>query len=113
MALITKNVMNSINFLRKYTDKEKDNLSKYSSNIFTLNTFYTANKRIFKVIDAPQKAEKLIHAFWSNVVANMREWKIYLITLSLINQMDGLKLLAWFSNIFLCSCIGKPLDFHL
>lgn len=79
VALITKNVMNSINFLRKYTDKEKDNLSKYSSNIFTLNTFYTANKRIFKVIDAPQKAEKLIHAFWSNVVANMREW----------NEMDN------------------------
>lgn len=53
--------------------------SKYSSNIFTLNTFYTANKRIFKVIDAPQKAEKLIHAFWSNVVENMREW----------NEMDN------------------------
>jgi len=79
VALITKNVVNSINFLRKYTDKEKDNLSKYSSNIFTLNTFYTANKRIFKVIDAPQKAEKLIHTFWSNVVANMREW----------NEMDN------------------------
>ena len=79
VALITKNVVNSISFLRKYTDKEKDNLSKYSSNIFTLNTFYTANKRIFKVIDAPQKAEKLIHAFWSNVVANMREW----------NEMDN------------------------
>ena len=47
VALITKNVVNSIGFLRKYTDKEKDNLSKYSSNIFTLNTFYTANKRIF------------------------------------------------------------------
>lgn len=74
VALTTKKVVNSINFLRKYTDKEKDNLSKYSSNIFTLNTFYTANKRMFKVVGDPQKAEKLIHAFWSNVVANMREW---------------------------------------
>ena len=82
VALITKKVVNSIGFLRKYTDKEKDNLSKYSSNIFTLNTFYTANKRIFKVIDAPQKAEKLIHAFWSNVVSNMREW----------NEMDNCEL---------------------
>ena len=50
VALITKNVVNSISFLRKYTDKEKDNLSKYSSNIFTLNTFYTANKRICKAV---------------------------------------------------------------
>lgn len=79
VALITKDVVKSISFLRKYTDKEKDNLSKYSSNIFTLNTFYTANKRIFKVIGTPQKAEKLIHAFWYNVVANMREW----------NEMDN------------------------
>lgn len=74
VALITKSVVNSISFLRKYTDKEKDNLSKYSSNIFTLNTFYTANKRIFKVIGEPKKAEKLIYTFWSNVVINMREW---------------------------------------
>lgn len=74
VALATKKVVNSIDFLRKYTDKEKDNLSKYSSNIFTLNTFYTANKRMFKVVRDSPKAEKLIHTFWSNVVANMREW---------------------------------------
>jgi len=74
VALITKKVVNSISFLRKYTDKERDNLSKYSSNIFTLNTFYTANKRICKVVGDPTKAEELISTFWDNVVANMREW---------------------------------------
>ena len=79
VALITKNVVNSISFLRKYTDKEKDNLSKYSSNIFTLNTFYTANKRICKVIHDQENAEKLIHTFWNHVVVNMREW----------NEMDS------------------------
>ena len=79
MALITKNVVNSISFLRKYTDKEKDNLSKYSSNIFTLNTFYTANKRICKAIHDQENAEKLIHTFWNHVVVNMREW----------NEMDS------------------------
>ena len=50
VALLTKKTIDSIPFLRKYTDKEKDNLSKYSSNIFTLNTFYEANKRIYKAI---------------------------------------------------------------
>lgn len=74
VALITKKTINSISFLRKYTDKEKDNLSKYSSNIFTLNTFYSANKRIYKVAKAPKEAEEFLCAFWSNVVANMREW---------------------------------------
>lgn len=78
-ALITKNVVNSINFLRKYTDKEKDNLSKYSSNIFTLNTFYTAHRRITKIIGVTPSAEEFIRKFWTNVVINMREW----------NEMDN------------------------
>jgi len=79
VALLTKKTIDSIPFLRKYTDKEKDNLSKYSSNIFTLNTFYEANKRIYKVIKDPQKAERIIPAYWTNVVVNMREW----------NEMDN------------------------
>lgn len=74
VAIITKNVINSIDFLRKYTDKEKDNLSKFSSNIFTLNTFYTAHKRIVKIIGDDENSEKLIYDFWCNVVNNMREW---------------------------------------
>lgn len=74
VAIITKNVVNSIEFLRKYTDKEKDNLSKFSSNLFTLNTFYTANKRIVKIIGDDSEAETFVYDFWKNVVVNMREW---------------------------------------
>jgi len=74
VAIITKNVVNSIDFLRKYTDKEKDNLSKFSSNIFTLNTFFTANKRITKIIGEDEQSEKIITEFWNDVVNNMREW---------------------------------------
>lgn len=73
VALITKKIVNEIPFLRKYTDKEKDNLSKFSSNIFTLNTFSTANKRIIKIIGADENAEKFI------IVKNMKEW----------NEMDA------------------------
>lgn len=79
VALITKKIVNEIPFLRKYTDKEKDNLSKFSSNIFTLNTFSTANKRIIKLIGADKNAEKFILTFWINVVKNMKEW----------NEMDA------------------------
>ncbi len=74
VAVITKNVVNKIDFLRKYTDKEKDNLSKFSSNIFTLNTFYTANKRIIKIVGEGEDGEKKIFDYWNNVVQNMREW---------------------------------------
>lgn len=79
VALITKNVIDSVIFLRKYTDKEKDNLSKFSSNLFTLNTFYTAHKRIIKIIGSSDNSEKMIKKFWVNVVSNMREW----------NEMDS------------------------
>ena len=74
VAVITKNVVNSIDFLRKYTDKERDNLSKFSSNIFTLNTFYTANKKIVKIIGDDHAAEAFVFDFWRAVVVNMREW---------------------------------------
>ena len=73
-ALITKNIIKSVDFLRKYTDKEKDNLSKYSSNLFTLNTFYTAHKRISRIVGNYDESEKLLLLFWQNVVINMREW---------------------------------------
>lgn len=79
VALATKKTIDSIPFLRKYTDKEKDNLSKYSSNIFTLNTFFEANKRIWKAIQNAEKGEAFIYAFWNGVVDNMREW----------NEMDS------------------------
>ena len=79
VALITKNVVNSISFLRKYTDKEKDNLSKYSSNIFTLNTFYTANKRICKVIHDQDNAEKIVYTFgitWLLICVSGTRWTV-------------------------------------
>lgn len=82
VAIITKNVVYSVEFLRKYTDKEKDNLSKFSSNLFTLNTFYTAHKRIVKIIGDSETGENFIHDFWCNVVSNMREW----------NEMDRCEL---------------------
>ena len=39
MAVLTRNVIWNIEFLNTYTDKEKDILGKYSSSLFTLNTF--------------------------------------------------------------------------
>lgn len=75
VAIITKNVIDAIPFLRKYTDKEKDNLGKFSSNIFTLNTFYGANKRILHTAMGTQKDSDLVLHFWENVVANMKEWQ--------------------------------------
>lgn len=75
IAIITKRIVDEIPFFRKYTDKEKDNLGKFSSNIFTLNTFYNANKRI---LGSSEKSEeenyRFALLFWKLVAENMREW---------------------------------------
>ena len=74
VAVMTKKLINKIDFLRKYTDKEKDNLGKFSSNIFTLNSIVSANKRIFRDNIESVEAENFLFEFWNNVVLNMKDW---------------------------------------
>lgn len=74
MAVITRNVIWNIEFLNSYTDKEKDNLGKFSSNLFTLNTFYSANKAIVgrKI---KKNTETFLMEYWTTVVAHMAQWQ--------------------------------------
>lgn len=74
MAVITRNVIWDIEFLNTYTDKEKDILGKFSSSLFTLNTFYITNKLI---VGRTQKedAEKFLRIYWNAVVEHMKQWK--------------------------------------
>ncbi len=76
LAVITRNVINANEFLNAYTDKEKDILGKFSSNLFTLNTFYTANKSVFASgnIGDQKKAEAFLQRYWNAVVNNMTQW---------------------------------------
>lgn len=74
MAVITRNVIWNIEFLYTYTDKEKDILGKFSSSLFTLNTFYTANKLVVgRNLD--QDAEIFLERFWKLVVDHMKQWQ--------------------------------------
>lgn len=74
MAVMTKQVVAQIPFLRKYTDKEKDNLANYAAKLFTLNVFYDVNKRIIKnPVDIEEETRFLVD-FWTTIVANMRDW---------------------------------------
>lgn len=74
LAVLTRNVIWKIDFLNKYTDKEKDILGKYSSSLFTLNTFYTANKYIIGKNNVKEYEEFLIQ-FWTLVTDNMKLWQ--------------------------------------
>lgn len=74
LAVITRKAIEQNEFLNEYTDKEKDILGKYSSNLFTLNVFYKANKRIVGRMDLTSEDEKYIITFWNIVVDNMVPW---------------------------------------
>ena len=73
-AVITKQVIAEIPFFQKYTDKEKDNLGKNSSKIFTLTNIYKANKNILHGSIQDGDKEFLVD-FWTNVVNNIIEWQ--------------------------------------
>ena len=74
MAVITRNVVWNIDFLNNYTDKEKDNLGKFSSNLFTLNTFYSANKTIVGR-KANKNTEEFLLEYWTAVAEHMTQWQ--------------------------------------
>lgn len=104
IAVINRNVISSVKFIDDFTDKERDILGKYSSKLFTLNTFYLANKKIIGNCRKYDKAENFLKKFWKEVAKNITEWnelenkKIskvdlrenYLITQSVIIQALGI-----------------------
>lgn len=74
LAVVNRNVIAKVPFLDEYTDKEKDILGKYSSNLFTLNTFYIANKKIVGSNELSDEAETFLVKFWSCVAKNIIQW---------------------------------------
>lgn len=74
LAVITRNVVAAIPFLNTFTDKEIDNLGKYSSNLFSLYKFYQANKKILQGGDPDADAEQFLMEFWRLVSQNISQW---------------------------------------
>ena len=73
LAVITNNIISKIPFFRKFTDKEKDNLGKNSSNLFTLINIYRANKKIIHG-DCTDEDEQFLYNYWKIVSDNIVEW---------------------------------------
>lgn len=74
LAVITRSVIAEIPFLNEYVDKERDNLGKFSSALFTLNTFYTANKKILRRGICDEKFADFLKVYWKAVITNMEPW---------------------------------------
>lgn len=74
IAVITRNMVASVPFFNEYTDKEKDNLGKYSSNLFSLNTFYKAIKRTISGHKIDDNMESFLSSYWNCVANNITPW---------------------------------------
>jgi len=74
LAVITRRVISEIAFFDQYTDKEKDILGKFSSNFFTLNTFYKANKKILKRAECNDAAEEFLKRYWATIAQHILPW---------------------------------------
>lgn len=74
LAVATKEVIEKVPFLKKYTDKEKDNLGKNSSNLFTLTSIYKANAKIVHSNECSDKDTAFLISFWNGISENIPEW---------------------------------------
>ena len=75
LAVVNRNVISKIKFLNTFTDKEKDILGKYSSNLFTLSTFYNANKRIIRTAEVTPEVESFLYKYWNCICKNILPWQ--------------------------------------
>ncbi len=75
LAVATRTMVSKVPFLDEYVDKEKDILGKFSSSLFTLNTFYTANKRILGKKTADRDYTDFIVCYWNSVASHMIPWR--------------------------------------
>ena len=74
IAVLTKKLIESVPFLNRYTDKERDILGKNSSKLFTLTTIYKANKKILKGKDLKDTSYLFLEKYWNTVIKYIDEW---------------------------------------
>lgn len=75
VAVATRNVINSIPFFKRYTDKERDILGKNSSKLFTLSTIYKANQKILHSTQCSKEDEVFLISYWKILSDNIEEWQ--------------------------------------
>lgn len=75
LSKLSKDVIDSIPFLKNYTDVENDSLGKFSAKLFTLNSFYNANKMIIGGREIDDSILNYCIAYWKCLVSNVVEWQ--------------------------------------
>ena len=76
LSIMSREIIENNQFLKNYTDVENDALGKFSAKLFTLNSFYTANKIIVGSKEIDEKLSDFCTTYWNLVVDNIVEWKM-------------------------------------
>lgn len=76
LSIMSREIIEMNLFLKNYTDVENDALGKYSAKLFTLNSFYTANKMIIGSKEIDNDLSDFCTIYWNLVVDNIVEWKM-------------------------------------
>jgi len=78
LAILTKDIVNSIPLLTRYTDKERVSLSKNSPKILALNHIFNTNQKLLGKSKGDQinlSEEKFLKEFWALLSESIIEWK--------------------------------------
>ncbi|WP_411334431.1 DNA sulfur modification protein DndB [Metabacillus indicus] len=77
LSLVTKEIINEIPLLKRYTDKERVSLSKNSPKILALNHLYNTNLKLLGKHKGESITEEDTHFlidFWTILTNSMTEW---------------------------------------
>lgn len=78
LAITTKNIINSISFLKRYTDNERVSLSKNSPRLIALNHIFNTNLKLLGISkgDAITKGDQdFLNEFWQTLTNSIFEWQ--------------------------------------
>jgi len=78
MAILARRVVNEVELFRKYTDKEKSTLAKFSPKVFTLSNIYSATEKItgkLTDIEIPKKVDKFVLNYWDFISKSTHEFR--------------------------------------
>ncbi len=75
---LTLGLIDKIELLRDFTDKESNSISKFSPKIFLLSNIYEANKLIlsdFNKSEIEKDDQEFIIKYWALLCSNIKEWQ--------------------------------------
>lgn len=78
LSLLSKGIVDNVSMLKHLTDKEVDNLSKYSPKIFTLTNIHSATCCILdkkKGDKITKSEEEFVQKYWEALCSTMHEWR--------------------------------------